>query len=114
MSALAEELDRLESAEAFFEYFGLAYDPHTLNVSRLHILKRFNQYLSQAGGIDASDPALARGRCRVLLARAYEDFVASSGIEQKVFRVFQRARGEHRVPVTGIGRPQFLAQGRRK
>ena len=105
MSALAEELDRLESAEAFFEYFGLAYDPHTLNVSRLHILKRFNQYLSQAGGIDASDPALAR---------AYEDFVASSGIEQKVFRVFQRARGEHRVPITGIGRPQFLAQGRRK
>ena len=104
MSTLAEELARLESAEAFFEYFDLAYDPRTLNVSRLHILKRFNQYLARAGGIDVFQTAVARASCRDLLAAAYEDFLASSGIEQRVFRVFQRAHGEHRVPVTDIAK----------
>lgn len=104
MNALARDLERLESAEALFEYFDLTYDAHVLNVSRLHILKRFNQYLAHAGGIEALDPAFARERCRAMLACAYQDLVGSSGIEQKLFRVFQRAQGEHRVPVTGIGR----------
>ena len=104
MSTLAEELEKLESAESFFEYFDLAYDARTLNVSRLHILKRFNQYLVRAGGIDAFEPALARECCRGLLAAAYQDFVTSSGVEQRVFRVFQRARGEQRVAVAGIAR----------
>ena len=106
MSALAEELERLESAESFFEHFDLTYDPHTLNVSRLHILKRFNQYLAHAGGIDTFEPALARERCRELLSAAYQDFVASSGIEQKVFRIFERVRGEQRVSVASIVRAE--------
>lgn len=104
MSTLAQELKDLESAEAFFEYFDLAFDARTLNVSRLHILQRFNQYLSRAGGIESFEPALARERCRELLSAAYQDFTASSGIEQKVFRVFQRAHGEQRVPVARIAR----------
>ena len=104
MSTLAQDLGKLESAEAFMEYFGLAYDARTLNVSRLHILKRFNQYLARAGGIDAFEPARAREDCRDLLAAAYQDFVASSGIEQKVFRVFKRAQGEQRVPLSDITR----------
>lgn len=104
MNALARDMEGLESAEAFMEYFGLVYSARTLNVSRLHILKRFNQYLARAGGIDTFEPALARERCRELLAAAYRDFVASSGVEQKVFRVFQSARGEQRVPLAGIGR----------
>jgi nitrogenase-stabilizing/protective protein len=107
MNTLAEELARLESAEAFFEYFDLAYDPHTLNVSRLHILKRFNQYLARAGGIDAFETTLARERCRDLLAAAYKDFIASSGVEQRVFRVFQRARGEQRVQVSDIAKERW-------
>jgi nitrogenase-stabilizing/protective protein len=105
VSALADELGRLESAEAFMDYFELAYEAHTLNVSRLHILKRFNQYLARAGGIDAFEPGLARARCRELLAAAYRDFLVSSGVEQKVFRVFQRAQGEQHVPVDRIARP---------
>jgi nitrogenase-stabilizing/protective protein len=104
VSALADELGGLESAEDFMEYFDLAYDAHTLSVSRLHILKRFNQYLAHAGGIDAFELGLARENCRTLLATAYQDFVDSSGIEQKMFRVFQRVRGEQCVPVARIGR----------
>ena len=104
MNALARDMEGLESAEAFMKYFGLAYSARTLNVSRLHILKRFNQYLARAGGIDAFEPTLARARCRDLLAAAYQDFVASSGVEQRVFRVFQHARGEQRVSLAGIAR----------
>jgi nitrogenase-stabilizing/protective protein len=104
VSTLAQDMEKLESAETFMDYFGLAYDAHTLNVSRLHILKRFNQYLARAGGIESFEPALAHDRCRELLSAAYQDFIASSGIEQKVFRVFQRAHGEQRVPVARIAR----------
>ena len=97
MSTLAQDLERLDSAEAFFEYFGVGFDTHTLNVNRLHILKRFNQYLGRAGGIDAFAAQHARARCREMLAAAYSDFAHSSALEQKVFPVFQRTRGEHRV-----------------
>jgi nitrogenase-stabilizing/protective protein len=104
VNTLAEELKHLQSAEAFFEYFDLPCAARTLDVSRLHILKRFNQYLARAGGLDAFEPAHARESCRALLAAAYADFVNSSGIEQKVFRVFQRAQGEQRVRVSDITR----------
>jgi nitrogenase-stabilizing/protective protein len=103
-SALSRELKQLESAEEFLDYFAVPYDRAVVNVSRLHILKRFYQYLAKQGGIDGLPPASAYATCRELLARAYTDFISSSGIEQKVFRVFERAQGEHRVAVDGLRR----------
>jgi len=99
MSALVDDLKHLESAEDFLNYFAIPYDAAVVRVSRLHILKRFYQYLAQQGGIEKLPPASAFASCRVLLARAHNDFIASSGIEQKVFKVFQTARGEHRVAI---------------
>ncbi|HJV25381.1 MAG TPA: nitrogenase stabilizing/protective protein NifW [Aromatoleum sp.] len=104
MSVLIDDLKALESAEAFLDYFALPYDPAVVRVSRLHILKRFYQYLAQQGGLESLSGEEARAACREMLARAYEDFVASSGVEQKVFKVFQTARGEHRVAVGGLRR----------
>lgn len=104
MSALIEDMKRLESAEDFLEYFALDYEPRVVQVSRLHILKRFYQYLAQQGGMEDLPPASAYARCRSLLERAYGDFTASSGVEQKVFKVFHAARGEHRVALRGVGR----------
>lgn len=104
MSALARDLQQLSSAEEFLDYFAVPYDRPVVNVSRLHILKRFNQYLTQAGGIDGLPPAEAFTTCRGLLARAYTDFVSSSGIAEKVFRVFRTAQGEHPVSVDGLKR----------
>ncbi len=106
MSALANDLKQLESAEDFLEYFALPYDRSIVNVSRLHILKRFYQYLSKQGGIEGLPPASAFSTCRELLAKAYTDFIHSSGLEQKVFKVFQSAQGEHRVSVEGLRRTQ--------
>lgn len=88
MEALMDELQKLSSAEEFLNYFGLEYDPKVVSVSRLHILKRFNQYLAREGGLTGLNDGLARAKCQELLLRAYTDFVHSSGIEQKVFKVF--------------------------
>ena len=105
METLMEELQKLASAEEFLDYFGLEYDPAVVSVSRLHILKRFNQYLAREGGpssLSGLNAGLARAKCQELLARAYTDFVHSSGVEQKVFKVFQQ--GVQRVSVDSLRR----------
>ena len=104
MSALVDDMKCLESAEDFLDYFAIPYDATVVRVSRLHILKRFYQYLAQQGGIDGLPPASAYAACRDMLAAAYKDFIASNGVEQKVFKVFQTARGEHHVAVGGLRR----------
>lgn len=104
MSALIEDMKQLESAEDFLDYFAIPYDVSVVNISRLHILKRFYQYLAAKGGIDGLPPASAFSTCREMLAKAYMDFLNSSGIEQKVFKVFQTATGEHRVSVDKLRR----------
>jgi nitrogenase-stabilizing/protective protein len=101
-ATLIADLKQLDSAEAFLDYFALPFDKAVVNISRLHILKRFYQYLSRHGGIEGLPPATAYSTCRELLARAYGDFLTSSGIEQKVFKVFQTAQGEHRVGLDGL------------
>ncbi|HEY5762943.1 MAG TPA: nitrogenase-stabilizing/protective protein NifW [Rhodocyclaceae bacterium] len=101
---LQAELADLSSAEDFFDYFALPYDRAILNVSRLHILKRFNQYIAKAGGIDSFAPREAYGRCREYLAQAYRDFLTSSGIEEKIFRVFQQAQGVQTVSLDTLRR----------
>ena len=95
------ELAGLESAEDFFEYFHVAFDPRVLQVSRLHILQRFHDYLKsfrKEGGRPGYE------QYRGALARAYEDFVRSDAVTEKVFRVFKRAAGIATVPVSAIGR----------
>ena len=102
METLMDELQKLSTAEEFLNYFGLDFDPAVVSVSRLHILKRFNQYLAREGGLAGLNEGLSRIKCRELLARAYTDFVHSSGIEQKVFKVFQQ--GVQRVSVDSLRR----------
>lgn len=95
---MLEQLQRLSSAEEFFHFFNLDYEQSVLNVSRLHILKRFNQYLARetfAGLPEAQQ--LARGR--TLLARAYSDFLSTTAQEAKLFKVFQDAAGLQQVGI---------------
>ena len=104
MSALIEDMKQLESAEDFLDYFAIPYDVSVVNISRLHILKRFYQYLAAKGGIDGLPPASAYSSCREMLANAYTDLLNSSGIEQKVFKVFHAAKGEHRISMDTLRR----------
>jgi len=94
MNTLAQKLKQLSAAEEFLEFFGVPYEQSVVNVSRLHILKRFYQYMRQERGLDALDEIEMFKRLRSLLATAYEDFVHSSAAQEKVFKVFQDA--EHK------------------
>lgn len=89
MSAL-DRLRKLSSAEDFFEALNIPYDPAVLRVARLHILRRMGEYLanSDSGAANDDDVWLA---CRAFLENAYNDFVASPPIEQRVFKVLKDA-----------------------
>ena len=107
-----EELAELSAAEEFFEALGVPYDPAVVRVARLHILKRMGQYLnaSQADGAfaDKSDDEV-RMLCRTHLEQAYQDFVTSSPIAERLFKVHKDAVVEKAepakpfVPLTALG-----------
>lgn len=85
---LEDDLQALESAEEFLDYFGLPYDQHIVHVNRLHILQRYNQYLEQSQESIPEDEDVKREVYKRLLARAYQDFVESDALTEKVFKVF--------------------------
>ncbi len=93
MRELTHRLMQLSTAEEFLAFFAIRFDQAVVNVSRLHILKRFYQYLNRESGLDALDEAALFTRYRTLLARAYDDFVQSTPAQEKVFKVFQDAEG---------------------
>lgn len=83
-----EEIEELESAEDFLQYFDLEYDQRIVHVNRLHILQRFHDYLDKGGDHLPEDETSKRQVYKQLLSRAYQDFVASDAQTEKVFKVF--------------------------
>ena len=92
MGKIMQALSQLSSAEEFMEFFGVRYDQRVLNVNRLHILKRFNQYIARHAFASVDEEGL-KSEYRALLEKAYADFVASDAVTEKVFKVFQEAAG---------------------
>jgi nitrogenase-stabilizing/protective protein len=88
--SILTELAGLSAAEDFFIALDLPYDPAVVNVARLHILRRMGQYLRD-DALAALDDAAAQAACRAHLERAYQDFVRSSPIAERVFKVHQDA-----------------------
>ena len=88
---LQQELSELTDAEDFLDYFQIPYDPRVVNVSRLHILQRFHDYLQRTTPTGEESPVVARERYARLLEQAYQDFVHSTPGQEKVFEVFHRA-----------------------
>lgn len=99
---LIEQLKKLSSAEDFLNYFGIAFDPAIVQVSRLHILKRFYQYIRQESGLSVLDELALYRRYRELLTQAYGDFVQSTPAREKVFKVFQEADGTRHVSLQSL------------
>lgn len=95
MSTFIDRLTQLSAAEEFLDFFAVPYQQGIVNVNRLHILKRFYQYLRQDKDLVGLAEADLYKRYRSLLVRAYEDFVRSTPAEEKVFKVFQEADGSH-------------------
>lgn len=86
-SELELDMDELEGAEDFLEYFGIDYDQKVVHVNRLHILQRFHDYISQVEAMPEDEDA-QRSLYRDLLQGAYDDFVRSDALTEKVFKVF--------------------------
>ncbi|SEK30553.1 nitrogenase-stabilizing/protective protein NifW [Ectothiorhodospira marina] len=87
---LQDDLQDLESAEDFLEYFDIPYNEAVVKVNRLHILQRFHDYLSAQTPGEPSDARATHDLYRGLLSQAYSDFVNSDAQTEKVFKVFQR------------------------
>ena len=92
MRQLLRDLADLSSAEDFFAYFDLLFDPRVMAVSRLHILKRFHDNLSRVDGVEGLDDPAARDVYRRQLADAYCEFVAGPA------RKFCLRQGLHATP----------------
>lgn len=85
-----DELRKLSSAEDFFEALGVEYDAAVVRVARLHILRRMGEYLAR-NDLDGATDEEVRNACKDHLAKAYADFVASSPIAERVFKVHKDA-----------------------
>ncbi|MGD0959662.1 MAG: nitrogenase-stabilizing/protective protein NifW [Methylomonas sp.] len=86
--SLEEDIEELEAAEDFLNYFELEYDPSIVHVNRLHILQRFHNYLDNSAELIPDDENAKKEVYKKLLARAYQDFVDSDAQTEKVFKVF--------------------------
>ncbi|OSI65736.1 nitrogenase stabilizing/protective protein NifW [Bradyrhizobium canariense] len=87
---ILSRLNKASAAEEFFALLDVEYDTKIIDVARLHILRRMGQYLAREELNGASDPDIT-SRCRATLERAYADFVTSSPMEQRVFKVLKDA-----------------------
>lgn len=83
-------IKELHDAEDFFYFYEIPFDHKVVRVTRLHILKRFRQYLDkeQLTEIVSERDGETWSKQRELLQKAYEDFVTSSPLVEKVFPVF--------------------------
>ncbi len=101
-SELIDDLDELVSAEDFLEYFEIEYDPAVVHVNRLHILQRYHDYIAAEAPLPEDEDALRDVYSR-LLVKAYEDFVNSDALTEKVFRVFHmHGPQENFIPLTDL------------
>ncbi|MDF2387673.1 nitrogenase-stabilizing/protective protein NifW [Nostoc ellipsosporum NOK] len=89
MTGTIEEFKKLVDTEEFLQFFNLPYDEKFVNVNRLHILKKFSQYIRE---IDENSPVLSAeeklNQYSLALQKAYEVFLESTPQEQKLFKVF--------------------------
>jgi nitrogenase-stabilizing/protective protein len=89
MSGTIDEFKQLVDAEEFFHFFNLPYDQMVVNVNRLHILKKFSQYIQEvdhnSSGLSAEEKL---NQYCAALQQAYQVFIESTPQEQKLFKVF--------------------------
>ncbi len=93
MSVL-EDMNTLSSAEDFFEFLDVPYDPEVVHVCRLHILRRMGQYLyesEQEGAFEGHTDDEVKTLCHDHLSHAYHDFIVSTPIAERLFKVHQDA-----------------------
>ena len=81
------QFNQLKDAEEYFEFFGLSYDSKAVNVNRLHILRKFSQLVQEVDKSLTEEQTL--NDYRQALQPAYDLFLTSNSVEQKLFKVFK-------------------------
>lgn len=81
------DMEELSSAEDFLTYFKVAFEPAVVQVNRLHIMQRMHDYLARSP-MPTETPARFR-HYHQALRQAYQDFVESDALTEKVFKVFR-------------------------
>ncbi len=102
MENFLQQLKALSSAEDFLQFFAVPFDQQVVNVSRLHILKRFFQYIRQQNLLAQTDELGLFTAYREQLVKAYADFVRSTPAQEKVFKVFQDTDGRQHVTLASL------------
>ncbi|MBI4666233.1 MAG: hypothetical protein HY751_07485 [Nitrospinae bacterium] len=83
---MKEALADMETAEDFFCYLSVPFDPDRLNVTRTLVLRRFREYLGQIDACHGDAPdEKKREWYAEALARAYEDFDKSVTPESRKY-----------------------------
>lgn len=94
MSKTLADFHQLTETEQYFEFFDLPYDPAVVNINRLHILQKFSNLLRERQTVLAELIAAAANEAQILeqyrgaFQQAYELFLDSNALEQKLFKVF--------------------------
>ncbi len=85
------KFQKLKEAEEYFDFFQIPYDQKVINVNRLHILKKFSQYIQEIerNYTDLSPKDKLTKYCEAL-QKAYQVFLESTPYEQKLFKVFNQ------------------------
>jgi nitrogenase-stabilizing/protective protein len=99
--SILDELRKLSSAEEFFLCLNVPYEAEVVHVARLHILRRMGQYLRQSevdGEFDNLADSEISSVCRAHLEKAYQDFVVSSPIQERLFKVHKDAVAPKEAP----------------
>ncbi|MEB3359920.1 MAG: nitrogenase-stabilizing/protective protein NifW [Synechococcales bacterium] len=91
MTQTLSAFNQLSTAEEYLDFFGLSYDPAVVSVNRLHILRKFSEFVQELDvpGQDLSEEEILK-QYQVALQNAYNLFLTSTSVEQKLFKVFQQ------------------------
>ncbi|QBR71970.1 nitrogenase stabilizing/protective protein NifW [Beijerinckiaceae bacterium] len=92
--SVIDDLGQLSAAEEFFVFLDVPFDATVVQVARLHILRRMGQYIKGSqidGSFEGLPDAEIRSLCRTHLEQAYQDFVKSSPIQERLFKVHKEA-----------------------
>jgi len=102
MNPVLERISGFSDTEQFLNFFAIEYDPGVVHVNRLHIMRRFGQYLSRTPIPDDMDETTAMETCKGHLIQALNDFVKSTAAQEKVFKVFQEQDGNKNISLDSM------------
>lgn len=88
---MSNPLKNLYDAEDFLEYYQVSFNQKVVRVVRLHLLKQFRAYLEQEMLLESNpNDHMIWEKQRLLLIKAYKDFVNDSPSTPPAFSVFQQ------------------------